>query len=340
MDCTEDAVLLLAADLSIRRANRCASLLTGYTKDDLRLMRLPELIEPGERSRIKAAIKGMSRRCGGNTVLRPRARAARPIKYCLCPAQGDDGRSSGYLFVFRPRRLDPGIEKFAEALERRKKVMESIGEPVFILDSTSRAIMDLNKCAVVFSGYRSSDIVGKPLIDFLRPLGDAEAAAGIRECADAAYSARGFYRGVVGFARRGGAVVPCDCYSFLLLKDDGLPEYMIVALFDRTEAERREAEFVDFAYRAARFASELADFARSGSGRREGRRLSDLGFTPRQIEIARLVSEGRPSKEIGRQLGIAESTVKNHLAAMFKKLEASSRVDFLHKLVEGRIWIA
>lgn len=340
MDFTEDAVLLLGPDLSILRANRSAAVLTGYSEGELRAMSLPELLQPRERRRFKASIKDATRVCGGSTVLRPRSGTARPIKYSLSPSLRESGGASGYLFVGRPWKRGGANEALVAAMERRKTMLESIDEPVFIVDSTSRAILDLNECAVAFSGYRPSDIVGKTLFDFLSFAGGDSGEAGLRGIIDAAYARRGAFIGVVKFERKGGALVSCDCYSLLMLKDDGRPDYLLVIMIDRTAADRREMELEGFAYRASRFAADLAGFARSGPDQRAGKRLSDLGFTPRQIEIARLVFEGRPSKEVGRQLGITESTVKNHLAAMFKKLGASSRVDFLHKLVEERIWIA
>jgi PAS domain S-box-containing protein len=340
MDCTEDAVLLLGTDLSILRANRSAAVLTGYSEGELRVMTLPELLQPKERRRFKASIKDMTRVCGGSTILRPRSGTARPIRYSLSPSFRESDRASCYLFVGRPWKRGGANEASVAAMARRRTMLESIDEPVFIVDSTSRAILELNECAVAFSGYRPSDIVGKTLFDFLSFAGGDSGDAGLQGILDAAYARRGVFIGVVRFERKGGALVSCDCYSLLMLKDDGRPDYLLVVMIDRTAADRREMELEGFAYRAERFAAELAGFARSDSGQREGKRLSDLGFTPRQIEIARLVFEGRPSKEVGRQLGIAESTVKNHLATMFKKLGATSRVDFLHRLVEERIWIA
>jgi PAS domain S-box-containing protein len=337
MGCIEDAVLLLGTDLSIRMANHSASILTGYSEGELRGMSLTDILQPKERKLIMEAVKGMRRRCGGNTFVRSRSGTMRPIKYSISPTSCPRERASGYLFVARIWRRGGNNGTLVAAMERRKAVLESIDEPVFIVDSTSRAIQDLNKCAVAFSGYRPADVVGRTLFDLLSFGADE---AGAREIVDAAYARRGAFIGMVRFEKKGGTLVSCDCFSLLILKDDGRPDYYIVVMVDRTESERREMALGEFADRAARFAAELAGFARSGPGRREGKRLSDLGFTPRQIEIARLVFEGRPSKEVGRQLGITESTVKNHLAAMFKKLGASSRVDFLHRLVEERIWIA
>jgi DNA-binding NarL/FixJ family response regulator len=52
-----------------------------------------------------------------------------------------------------------------------------------------------------------------------------------------------------------------------------------------------------------------------------------LGLSPRQGDVLRLLIEGKPNKAICRDLGLSESTVKTHLAAIFRKLGASSRTQ-------------
>ncbi|MES1162530.1 MAG: response regulator transcription factor, partial [Rhizobacter sp.] len=56
-------------------------------------------------------------------------------------------------------------------------------------------------------------------------------------------------------------------------------------------------------------------------------RPEDLGFSPRQADVLRLLIEGKPNKLISRDLEMAESTVKTHLAVIFRKLEANSRTQ-------------
>ncbi len=58
----------------------------------------------------------------------------------------------------------------------------------------------------------------------------------------------------------------------------------------------------------------------------------DLGslreiLTERQIDVLRLLSQGQPNKMIGRILGISEGTVKIHLAAIFRALNARNRTE-------------
>lgn len=51
------------------------------------------------------------------------------------------------------------------------------------------------------------------------------------------------------------------------------------------------------------------------------------GLTPRQGEIYRAAARGVPNKLIARELGIAESTVKTHLAAAFGTMGVRNRSE-------------
>jgi DNA-binding NarL/FixJ family response regulator len=50
-------------------------------------------------------------------------------------------------------------------------------------------------------------------------------------------------------------------------------------------------------------------------------------LTPRETDVVRLVAQGRRNKEIGRDLGISEGTVKMHLHNLYEKLDVSSRTE-------------
>jgi DNA-binding NarL/FixJ family response regulator len=48
-------------------------------------------------------------------------------------------------------------------------------------------------------------------------------------------------------------------------------------------------------------------------------------LSPRELEVLILVAEGRPNKDVARQLFISETTVKSHLAHIFTKLGVDDR---------------
>jgi len=52
-----------------------------------------------------------------------------------------------------------------------------------------------------------------------------------------------------------------------------------------------------------------------------------LRFTGRQLAVLRLLAEGRSTKDIARDLGLGVGTVKVHLAAIFRALNANNRTE-------------
>jgi len=51
------------------------------------------------------------------------------------------------------------------------------------------------------------------------------------------------------------------------------------------------------------------------------------GLTPRQLDVLRLLLKGEPNKLIARQLGLTEGTVKIHIAAILRALQARNRTE-------------
>jgi len=56
-------------------------------------------------------------------------------------------------------------------------------------------------------------------------------------------------------------------------------------------------------------------------------RLPGDELSPRELEVLRLLAEGKPNKLIGVALSITEVTVKSHVKSLFKKLNVLSRTE-------------
>lgn len=54
---------------------------------------------------------------------------------------------------------------------------------------------------------------------------------------------------------------------------------------------------------------------------------AEIGLTERQAQVLALLMQGLTNREIGRQLGLTEGTVKVHATAVFKLLGVSSRAE-------------
>ncbi|MFN0186407.1 MAG: response regulator [Aquabacterium sp.] len=57
------------------------------------------------------------------------------------------------------------------------------------------------------------------------------------------------------------------------------------------------------------------------------RTLEEMGLTPRQTEVLALLLKGLPNKLIARELNVSVETVKDHVAAVLRTLNVSSRTQ-------------
>ena len=71
----------------------------------------------------------------------------------------------------------------------------------------------------------------------------------------------------------------------------------------------------------------LADHARPEAHQRKELSLDAIGLTPRQTEVLALLLQGLPNKLIARQLNVSVETVKDHVAAVLRALNVSSRTQ-------------
>lgn len=56
-------------------------------------------------------------------------------------------------------------------------------------------------------------------------------------------------------------------------------------------------------------------------------RTNDFGLTVRQMEVLQHLAAGLSNKDIGLTIGLAEGTVKIHVAAIFQALRVNKRID-------------
>jgi PAS domain S-box-containing protein len=64
------------------------------------------------------------------------------------------------------------------------------------------------------------------------------------------------------------------------------------------------------------------------------RRRNVPTLTPRQLEVLKLLSEGKNAKEIGGELYLSQATIRNHIRALFQALGAHSQLEVLAKARE------
>jgi len=339
MDCVEDLVVVLDRRIRVIAANRYATAFFGYSAKELVSKPLSLLIVESERRRVAEFVLGTKERLGGEAVFLTRAYEKVRLRFSLSPMAEAGREPQGYLLVGRPAKAKssqaPSASKGLSGL-----TLKGFSDPLFIVDYPSRTVRDCNEAAQTVLGFSREELVGRRLFDRAGSDEERERNEALMARADAMYATAGIFRERVLFPRKDGPALPCDCLALPFHESDGSPATIVAMLIDRSSEEEREAEIASLADRANGVARELSVIVAGYASRCKATPLSSLGFTDRQIEIARLVALGASSKDIGFRLGIAESTVKNHLAVMYRKVGAVSRMSFIRILSERHIRIA
>ena len=89
---------------------------------------------------------------------------------------------------------------------------------------------------------------------------------------------------------------------------------------ERSASERPDGDTVPSVLRVVRENAE-------GSGFQTQAPLASLGLTPRQTDVLALLLQGKPNKLIARDLNLSVETVKDHVAAVLRTLNVSSRTQ-------------
>lgn len=75
------------------------------------------------------------------------------------------------------------------------------------------------------------------------------------------------------------------------------------------------------------YAAPGVEGADRGAAHPSGARTCDLGLTPRETAVLRLLAEGLPAQTIGRRLHVSVRTVHKHLQSVYRKLDAPDRLS-------------
>jgi DNA-binding NarL/FixJ family response regulator len=114
------------------------------------------------------------------------------------------------------------------------------------------------------------------------------------------------------------------------------PDLVSVALVEQDDPAMVEAALAAGAFAAVEGSTsmeEIAVLAAAALAERQAQHPPESGLlnrarlTRREIEILRLVAEGRSNREVARLLWVTDQTVKFHLANTYRKLAVSNRFE-------------
>jgi DNA-binding NarL/FixJ family response regulator len=136
------------------------------------------------------------------------------------------------------------------------------------------------------------------------------------------------------FVRLDAGSEPGTVYSALRKAHKHRPTLVTVAVVEDDDPAVVEAALAAGVYATIGRAAGLQEVARlafaglmeqRGNGNGNGCSAARARLTRREIEILRLVAEGRSNREVARLLWVTDQTVKFHLANTYRKLGVSNR---------------
>ena len=224
------------------------------------------------------------------------------------------GHARGVGELVRDAGVTLGLDTDARTLVYRAALVQGLGRL-----GVSNAILDKNGALgtgererVRLQPYLTERILRQS--DALAPIGAL--AAQVRERLDGSGYPRGLRGDALGMPAR--VLAAADVYQAMI---EPRP-YRDARAADEAAAElRREV-------RAGRFDGDAVEAVLVAAGhRRQARPERPAGLTEREVDVLRLLSLGKSSKEIAAALVISPKTARNHIEHIYVKTGATSRVN-------------
>ncbi len=341
LDETRALVLLTTVESSLVMINQRAALSFGIPREEAAGRRLDGLLDRESRSRLVTVVSLLdidgetaSTRLGVIDFTGVRRFYSATIRHVV----RDEGHARYLLFVLReskPATDDPFAQINAGHLIKR--LLKGLSDSVLLIDYEDRTICDCNPAAELMFGYSRKELIGRSA-QFLTPAGETVQSYANR--IRVSYAQAGFFQDRMRCRRKDGSHFMTIATNIALFDSMGEPRFILAINRDITCEERRLEDMLNLAEQAGLLLRMLAEHGPSPAERISSESLHDLGFSPRQIDIAVLLAAGSPTKAIAAQLAISESAVKSHLSAMYRRVQVSSRIEFVKRLHDRGIRMA
>ena len=310
------------SDMRIQAVSNAACDVLGLPVDRIVGRQVEELIDPRDRPGATAALQAL--RTGAIEFYRAYRRGAgvtAPKRVCAWVRRLDLGGLPHAFIRFGDPRLPPGPwPTGVDVFEKAVAIAVTDGRGIV---QTASLYPDLG------DKYSPDDIIGVRLVpsskvENLVTLADWPAAR--IQGVSIAYAAP--------VRNREGVTEELEAIATALA---GTPGWLVVLVQMEPLPSAREAELEGHLWRIA------AELEASGilmrAERTAGLSLARIGeaasLTPRQWEVLRRISAGQRVPTVAKELYISQSTVRNHLAAIFERFGVHSQADLLARLAEG-----
>ena len=299
--------------------------MTGYVREDLIGLTAYQFDVFEDAERRELAIQRLSE---GGTIPQMEANLRMPDggqKPVVVAGQPIEiGEESCMLFTFmdlEPRRKAESSLRQSE--ERFQKAFRMLPVPSAVLRAQDLVLLDMNDAFSQATGYAAGEVVGREGEDvglwhgeFLVAIGEVRTQKGSLRNRD------------LRITCKNGDVIDCQISAEKVAING--QACILLAWLDITNRKRSELELVDAietvmqdtSWFSKSLVEKLANVKREGKAQKSTE-FADL--TKREREVFEALCHGHSDKEIAKKLEVALSTVRNHVANIYMKLDVHNR---------------
>jgi PAS domain S-box-containing protein len=203
----------------------------------------------------------------------------------------------------------------------RSLIEARTGDAVYVV-GPDYTIVHWDKRMESLSGVLSEEVLGKPCYEAV--MGESE--GGQRFCVHGC--------SVMHLAQQGR---PVSSYEMKIKTRSGQKRWVSAS---NLTIETEEGPYLVHLLRDAQGTHDTLEMARgliqlsSKEDAPVPKRKDVPALTPRQLEVLKLLSEGKNAREIGSDLYLSQATVRNHIRALLQALGAHSQLEVLAKARE------
>lgn len=318
LDSSPEAVLIVGLDSRIIDLNVAARRLFYPEGHAAPGELLPLCLNSVDRTRMKRLIDAAVERGHADWDQEIRFRGATafvPAHLSVDVVRAENGDIESFIMRIYPAETAPGD---ADCRARASDETEGI----LIIEGSTRIVYDCDRSVEFIFGFSRNQLIGKTTEQLHR---DNQAFRDFALHAADSYAKGLIKTGSFLMKDNGGAPIQVRYKLIPLRKMIGRGDLFACFIKKQYSGTLGTAPAMQLVQVVGELESLLSDLKKRRDNAPGGPPLSRC--TPKEREIANRAAAGETSKSIAIDLGIAESTVKNHLGRIYRKLRVSGRVE-------------
>jgi PAS domain S-box-containing protein len=260
-------------------------------------------------------------------------------KFPLFSAEGEIYAVGGIVTDITERKKEESARRFSE--ERYRVLVETANDAVLSADETG-GILFANSATLRIFGYDSTELIGKPLTTLMPEFIHKVHETGFRRYLDTGVRHMNWQGTQLIGLHKNGKEFPVEI-SLGELTQNGRRTFtgFIRDISERKRAEEIRTAAVEFLTKPFSDQDLLEairiTLERRRIGNEQQQQVAELrqrfeSLTPREREVTSMVVSGMPNKQISRQLGTSENTVKVHRSRAMEKMQARSLPELVRMM--------